>query len=208
MSQIPSSPRALAPPPIQRLVVLGATGSVGVNTLSVVALHPTRFEVVALSAHAKVDLLLEQCRRFRPRFAVVVTEAASRDLERRLAAEALPTRVLCGHAALIEVATLPEVDTVMAAIVGAAGLPPTLAAARAGKRVLLANKEAMVMAGRLFREALRESGACLLPIDSEHNAILQSLPASFDGDLAACGVRRILLTASGGPFLRTPPERH
>ena len=207
MSQIPSSPRALAPPPIQRLVVLGATGSVGVNTLSVVALHPTRFEVVALSAHAKVDLLLEQCRRFRPRFAVVVTEAASRDLERRLAAEALPTRVLCGHAALIEVATLPEVDTVMAAIVGAAGLPPTLAAARAGKRVLLANKEAMVMAGRLFREALRESGACLLPIDSEHNAILQSLPASFDGDLAACGVRRILLTASGGPFLRTPPER-
>src|SRR5690242_6378456 len=174
LNPIPSSPRAIAPQPIQRLVVLGATGSVGVNTLSVVALHPSRFEVVALSAHAKVEMLLEQCRRFRPRFAVVENEAAAPELERRLAAENLPTRVLCGHAALIEVATLPEVDTVMAAIVGAAGLPATLAAARAGKRVLLANKEAMVMAGRLFREALRDSRASLLPIDSEHNAILQS----------------------------------
>jgi 1-deoxy-D-xylulose-5-phosphate reductoisomerase len=204
---MPTTSRGLEPISIQRLVVLGATGSVGVNALSVAALHPSRFEIVALTAHAKGDLLLEQCRRFRPRYAVLANEAAALELQRQVRAEGLPTRVLAGHSALVEVATLPEVDTVMAAIVGAAGLPATLAAARAGKRVLLANKEAMVMAGRLFREALRTSRASLLPIDSEHNAILQSLPASFEGDLQACGVRRILLTASGGPFLRTPLER-
>ena len=204
---MPTTSRGLEPISIQRLVVLGATGSVGANTLSVAALHPSRFEIVALTAHAKGDLLLEQCRRFRPRYAVLANEAAALELQRQVRAEGLPTRVLAGHSALVEVATLPEVDTVMAAIVGAAGLPATLAAARAGKRVLLANKEAMVMAGRLFREALRTSRASLLPIDSEHNAILQSLPASFEGDLHACGVRRILLTASGGPFLRTPLER-
>jgi 1-deoxy-D-xylulose-5-phosphate reductoisomerase len=193
--------------PLQRLVVLGATGSVGANTLAVAALHPARFEVVALTAHAKVDLLLEQCRRFRPRYAAMVDETAALGLRRPLQLESIPTKVLAGPGGLVEVATLTEVDTVMAAIVGAAGLPPTLAAARAGKRVLLANKEAMVMAGRLFREAMRNSSARLLPIDSEHNAILQALPAGFDGDLGACGVRRILLTASGGPFLRTPLER-
>jgi 1-deoxy-D-xylulose-5-phosphate reductoisomerase len=193
--------------PLQRLVVLGATGSVGANTLAVVALHPTRFEIVALTAHARVDLLLEQCRQFRPRYAVMVDEAAALELRRRLQLESIATKVLAGPGALVEVATLTEVDTVMAAIVGAAGLPATLAAARAGKRVLLANKEAMVMAGRLFREAMRDSTARLLPIDSEHNAILQALPGGFDGDLEACGVRRILLTASGGPFLRTPLER-
>jgi 1-deoxy-D-xylulose-5-phosphate reductoisomerase len=192
---------------MQRLVVLGSTGSVGANTLSVAALHPTRFEIVALTAHAKADLLIEQCRRFRPRYAAMVDESAAIELRARLQAESLPTKVLAGPGALVEVATLAEVDTVMAAIVGAAGLPATLAAARAGKRVLLANKEAMVMAGRLFREATRTGNGRLLPIDSEHNAILQSLPASFDGDLEACGVRRILLTASGGPFLRTPLER-
>jgi 1-deoxy-D-xylulose-5-phosphate reductoisomerase len=193
--------------PLQRLVVLGATGSVGANTLAVVALHPTRFEIVALTAHARVDLLLEQCRQFRPHYAVMVDETAALELRRRLQLESIATKVLAGPGALVEVATLTEVDTVMAAIVGAAGLPATLAAARAGKRVLLANKEAMVMAGRLFREAMRDSTARLLPIDSEHNAILQALPAAFDGDLEACGVRRILLTASGGPFLRTPLER-
>jgi len=193
--------------PLQRLVVLGATGSVGANTLAVVALHPTRFEIVALTAHARVDLLLEQCRQFRPHYAVMVDETAALELRRRLQLESIATKVLAGPGALVEVATLTEVDTVMAAIVGAAGLPATLAAARAGKRVLLANKEAMVMAGRLFREAMRDSTARLLPIDSEHNAILQALPAGFDGDLEACGVRRILLTASGGPFLRTPLER-
>jgi 1-deoxy-D-xylulose-5-phosphate reductoisomerase len=201
------SSRALTPPALQRLVVLGATGSVGANTLAVAALHPQRFEIFALTAQSSVDLLFDQCRQFRPRYAVMVDEAAARDLKQRLAQEGLGTRVLSGKEALVEVATLPEVDSVMAAIVGAAGLPATLAAARAGKRVLLANKEAMVMAGRLFREALRDSGGCVLPIDSEHNAILQSLPSSFDGDLDGCGVRRILLTASGGPFLRTPLER-
>src|SRR6478672_8897359 len=190
--------------PLQRLVVLGATGSVGANTLAVAALHPARFEIVALTAHAKVDVLLEQCRRFRPRYAAMVDETAALELRRRLRLESIPTKVLAGPGGLVEVATLAEVDTVMAAIVGAAGLPPTLAAARAGKRVLLANKEAMVMAGRLFREAIRNSTARLLPIDSEHNAILQSLPASFDCDLAACGVHRILSTKSGGPFLRSP----
>jgi 1-deoxy-D-xylulose-5-phosphate reductoisomerase len=204
---MPVTPDASEGIPLQRLVVLGATGSVGLNTLSVVALHPHRFDVIALTAHAKGDLLLEQCRRFKPRYAVLVDEVAGLELQRQVKAERLPTRVLIGAAALSEVATLPEVDSVMAAIVGAAGLPATLAAARAGKRVLLANKEAMVMAGRLFQEAMRTSAACLLPIDSEHNAILQSLPAGFDGDLAACGVRRILLTASGGPFLRIPLER-
>jgi 1-deoxy-D-xylulose-5-phosphate reductoisomerase len=191
----------------QGLAVLGATGSIGTNTLNVAALHPRRFEIVALTAHSRYELLLEQCKRFRPRYAVLVSEPAARELQRQIDMQGLPTRVLSGHQALTEVATLPEVDTVMAAIVGAAGLPPTLSAVRAGKRVLLANKEAMVMAGRLFREAVCESGARLLPIDSEHNAVLQSLPASFAGDLEHCGVRRILLTASGGPFLRTPLER-
>src|SRR5215813_1239033 len=204
---MPATTRASERISPQGLVVLGATGSVGASTLSVVELHRGRFEIIALTAHSKGDVLLEQCRRFRPRYAVLVDEAAGLELERRMKAEDLRTRVLIGAAALIEVATMREVDTVMAAIVGAAGLPATLAAAQAGKRVLLANKEAMVMAGRLFQEALRNRSASLLPIDSEHNAILQSLPAGFDGDLAACGVRRILLTASGGPFLRTPIER-
>ena len=179
----------------------------GANTLDVVARHPERFQVVALSAHSKVDLLLGQCRRFDPAYAVVVDQQAAVALQQQLRAEHLATRVLAGAAALVEVASLPEVDTVMAAIVGAAGLPATLAAACAGKRVLLANKESLVMAGRLFIDAVRHHGATLLPIDSEHNAVLQCLPASFDGDLARAGVRRILLTASGGPFLRTPRER-
>ena len=191
----------------QRLTVLGATGSVGASTLDVVARHPQRFQVVALSAHSRVELLLGQCRRFQPAYAVVIDQQAAVVLQQRLRAENLATRVLVGAAGLVEVATLPEVDTVMAAIVGAAGLPATLAAACAGKRVLLANKESLVMAGRLFVDAVRRNGATLLPIDSEHNAVLQCLPESFDGDLARAGVRYLLLTASGGPFLRTPRER-
>jgi len=191
---------------VRRLAILGATGSVGVSTLDVVARHPHRFEVVALTAHTQGERLLAQCRRFTPRFAVVGDAAAAPVLQEQLRAEGLPTRVLAGPEALEQAATLPDVDLVMAAIVGAAGLPATLAAARAGKRVLLANKEALVMAGQLFRQAVQTSGAQLLPIDSEHNAVLQSLPAGFDGDFAGAGIRRILLTASGGPFLRAPQE--
>jgi 1-deoxy-D-xylulose-5-phosphate reductoisomerase len=193
--------------PRQRLAILGATGSVGASTLDVVARHPERFEVIALTADVQAERLLAECRRFRPRYAVLGEATAARTLAQQLRADGLPTEVLSGPKALVDLATHPDVDTVMAAIVGAAGLPASLGAARAGKRVLLANKEALVMAGRLFRDALRVSGAQLLPIDSEHNAILQSLPAHFAGDLKQAGVRRILLTASGGPFLRTPPER-
>ncbi|HTO43838.1 MAG TPA: 1-deoxy-D-xylulose-5-phosphate reductoisomerase [Burkholderiales bacterium] len=192
---------------MRRLAILGATGSVGVSTLDVVARHPRRFEVVALTAHTQSERLLAQCRKFAPRFAVLGDAAAAAALQQQLRAESSSTQVLTGPEALVQAATLPDVDLVMAAIVGAAGLPATLAAARAGKRVLLANKEALVMAGQLFRQAVQISGAQLLPIDSEHNAVLQSLPAGFDGDLAGAGVRRILLTASGGPFLRTPQER-
>ncbi|HUY04081.1 MAG TPA: 1-deoxy-D-xylulose-5-phosphate reductoisomerase [Rhodocyclaceae bacterium] len=188
----------------RRLTVLGASGSIGVSTLDVVARHPERFEVVALSAHSRVEVLAQQCRRHRPRYAVVASETDARTLSLELAEASLPTEVLSGPAALAQVATLPEVDTVMAAIVGAAGLAPTLAAVRAGKRILLANKEVLVMAGALFMAELRRSGATLLPIDSEHNAVFQSLPADYDGSFGSKGVRRILLTASGGPFLKTP----
>ena len=189
---------------IRRLTVLGASGSIGVSTLDVVARHPERFEVVALSAHTRVEVLARQCLRHRPRYAVVASEADARRLSGELTAAGLSTEVLSGPAALAQVAMLPEVDTVMAAIVGAAGLAPTLAAVRAGKRILLANKEALVMAGALFMAELRRSGATLLPIDSEHNAVFQSLPADYDGSFGRKGVRRILLTASGGPFLKTP----
>ena len=189
---------------IRRLTVLGASGSIGVSTLDVVARHPERFEVVALSAHTRVEVLARQCLRHRPRYAVVASEPDARRLSGELAAAGLSTEVLSGPAALAQVAMLPEVDTVMAAIVGAAGLAPTLAAVRAGKRILLANKEALVMAGALFMAELRRSGATLLPIDSEHNAVFQSLPADYDGSFGHKGVRRILLTASGGPFLKTP----
>ena len=186
------------------LTILGSTGSIGVNTLDVVARHPERFRVAALTAHRRVDTLFQQCCVHRPRFAVVKESQDARDLEERLVANGCATRVLCGEQALEDVAALPEVDTVMAAIVGIAGLRPTLAAARAGKRVLLANKEALVTAGAVFINAVRESGAVLLPIDSEHNAIFQVLPSGYDGDLDGAGVRRILLTASGGPFRKTP----
>ena len=187
-----------------KLTILGATGSIGVSTLDVVARHPDRFEVVALSGHRQVEVLAAQCRRFRPAYAVVGSAADAQRLALLLKDAGLRTEVLHGAEALVQVASLPEVDAVMAAIVGAAGLPPTLAAARAGKRVLLANKEALVMAGAVFMAEARRAGALLLPIDSEHNAIFQSMPYNYAGDMARGGVRRILLTASGGPFRTTP----
>ena len=190
--------------PRQKLVILGATGSIGVSTLDVVARHPDRYEVLALTGHRRMDILAEQCRQHRPRFAVAGSAEAASELAQRLGEEAKNIAILTGAQALVQVASMPETDTVMAAIVGAAGLPSALAAATAGKRILLANKEALVMAGAVFMTEVRRSGAVLLPIDSEHNAIFQSLPASFAGDLAASGVRKILLTASGGPFRTTP----
>ena len=188
------------------LTILGSTGSIGRSTLDVVRRHRDRYRVAALCAHSQVDVLAAQCAEFRPQLAVIGDAARAAELAARLAALALPTRVASGPAALAEAAALPEADTVMAAIVGAAGLLPTLAAVEAGKRVLLANKEALVMAGPIFVDAVRRHGATLLPIDSEHNAVFQSLPAGYAGELGAAGVRRILLTASGGPFRTTPPE--
>jgi 1-deoxy-D-xylulose-5-phosphate reductoisomerase len=196
---------------MKRLAVLGSTGSIGTNTLDVVRRHPDRFEVVALAAGRNDAALLAQCRELRPAYAVMCDGAAARRLREAIAAEKLSTQVLEGAHALEQVATLAEVDAVMAAIVGAAGLPSSIAAARAGKQVLLANKEALVMSGALFMKAVAEGGATLLPIDSEHSAILQSLPSSYTcgaaHDFARAGVRRLLLTASGGPFRRTPLER-
>lgn len=190
----------------QRITVLGATGSIGLSTLDVIARHPDRYQVFALSGYSRIDELLALCLRHRPAFAVVpVAEAAVR-LREGLAAAGCATEVLEGEAGLCQVACAPEVDAVMAAIVGAAGLRPTLAAVEAGKKVLLANKEALVMSGALFMDAVRRSGAVLLPIDSEHNAIFQCMPGDYARGLHAVGVRRILLTASGGPFRETPVE--
>lgn len=191
----------------RRLTVLGSTGSVGVNTLDVVALHPGKFEVIALTARHQIHLLFEQCLKFRPRFAVVLESSAAEDLRRRMRHAELDCEVLCGIESLEMVAAHPDVDTVMAAIVGIAGLRSTLAAARAGKRVLLANKESLVTAGPLLMDAVRGNGAQLLPIDSEHNAIFQALPASYGGHPDVAGVRRILLTASGGPFRLLPLDQ-
>lgn len=188
----------------QLITVLGATGSIGVSTLDVVARHPDRFGVFALTAYRQVDKLYEQCLLHRPSCAVLDQPEAAQQLQARLDEAGCCTVVLHGPAALAEVAAAPEVDMVMAAIVGAAGLAPSLAAARAGKRVLLANKEALVMSGALFMQEVAGSGATLLPIDSEHNAIFQALPAGFQRGDEAAGVTRILLTASGGPF-RTKP---
>ena len=187
----------------QRVCILGATGSVGVNTLDVIARHPGRYEVVALSAHSRLDDLLAQCAHWRPRFAAVPAGAAAASLRARLKAEGIDTAVLEGPAALCELAAHAEVDTVMAAIVGAAGLAPCLAAAAAGKRLLLANKEALVVGGALFVEAVRRGGATLLPIDSEHSAIFQCLPE--DRSSWSARVDHIVLTASGGPFLTRDP---
>ncbi|MCG9051500.1 1-deoxy-D-xylulose-5-phosphate reductoisomerase [Laribacter hongkongensis] len=183
---------------MQRITVLGATGTIGVNTLDVIARHPERFSVFALTGHRQVDRLAGQCRQFRPQVAVVADAAAASELARQLSG--MNVEILHGEAALVAVAASGSVDAVMSAIVGAAGLAPTMAAVRAGKQVYLANKESLVVAGRLMMEAVAASGSRLLPIDSEHNAIFQSLPADFSGDLDASGVERIVLTASGGPF--------
>lgn len=187
-----------------QVTVLGATGSIGLSTLDVIARHPQRYAVFALTGFSRVEELTRLCIQHRPQYAVTGDEAQARALRVALSAAGLDTHVLFGEGGLCEVAAHPEVDAVMAAIVGAAGLRPTLAAARAGKRVLLANKEALVMSGALFMQAIRDSGALLLPIDSEHNAIFQCLPVDHGRGLAAVGVRRILLTASGGPFRRWP----
>ncbi|UTH73466.1 1-deoxy-D-xylulose-5-phosphate reductoisomerase [Chromobacterium sp. IIBBL 290-4] len=184
----------------QGITVLGATGSVGCNTLDVISRHPERYRVVALTAHRQLDKLFEQACRFRPEYLVVADEASALALQARLASSGVVAEVLHGPEALIQVATLPQVDAVMAAIVGSAGLPSALAAACAGKRILLANKESLVVAGRLFMDAVRAGGAQLLPVDSEHSAIFQSLPADYAGDPDASGIRNIILTASGGPF--------
>ncbi len=189
---------------MQNITVLGSTGSIGKSTLDVVARHPDLYRIIALTANQQDALLFEQCQQFRPHFAVLLDEAAAERLRKRVAEARLDVEVLCGSDALVRVATLPDVHAVMAAIVGAAGMRPTLAAAEAGKKVLLANKETLVLAGHLFMDAVRRSGAVLLPIDSEHNAIFQSLPHDYAGDMAKCGVSKILLTASGGPFRNTP----
>lgn len=186
----------------QRLTILGATGSIGTSTLDVVSRHPDRFEIVALTGYRRLDILENLCRRYQPRYAVVADSADANRLKSALGG--VGTEVLAGVDALSQVAELPEVDTVMAAIVGAAGLPSTLAAVRSGKRVLLANKEALVMAGAFFMGEVTRHGAVLLPIDSEHNAVFQSLPERFAGNPSRVGVQKILLTASGGPFRAVP----
>ena len=186
------------------LTVLGATGSIGQSTLDVVRRHPDRYRVVALTAHRQVERLVADCLEFKPLLAAVGDESTVAEVRQRLQAAGSAVEVLWGEAALVSAATLPEADMVMAAIVGAAGLAPTLAAAQVGKRILLANKEVLVMAGKLFMQAVQQSGAPLLPVDSEHNAIFQALPEDFSRGLRACGVEKILLTASGGPFRETP----
>ena len=188
----------------QQITVLGATGSIGLSTLDVIARHPERYQVFALSGFTRLSELLALCVRHVPQFAVVPEVAAARGLQDDLRAAGLSTRVLVGEEGLCQVASAPEVDAVMAAIVGAAGLRPTLAAVEAGKKILLANKEALVMSGALFMQAVHKSGSVLLPIDSEHNAIFQCMPQDFSRGLSTVGVRRILLTASGGPFRQTP----
>ena len=187
----------------QRVAVLGSTGSIGTNTLDVLARHPDRFEVVALTAATQVDLMLAQCERFRPRVAAMASEPHAQELAQKIKKKGLPTQVESAQAAIEDIASSDEVDAVMAAIVGAAGLASCLAAARAGKRLLLANKEALVVGGDVFLRAVRDGGATLLPIDSEHSAVFQSLP-----DDAATWERRIekiMLTSSGGPFRTRDP---
>jgi 1-deoxy-D-xylulose-5-phosphate reductoisomerase len=187
---------------MKNITVLGSTGSIGVNTLDVIARHPDRFRAFALSAASRVDLLAQQCEQFKPRFAVIANADVAPQLSALLKARNLDTEVLVGEEALLAVAAHVDTHMVMAAIVGAAGLPASLAAAKAGKTVLLANKEALVMAGRIFMDAIHENGATLLPIDSEHNAVFQSLPRNYGTGLTRTGVRKIILTASGGPFRR------
>ena len=190
----------------QGVTILGSTGTIGVNTLDVIARNGDRFHVVALTANNNIDLLLEQCRQWRPRIVAVADADKAEQFAALARAEGLGPEVLAGEEGLCAVCRRDDVDQVMAGIVGAAGLPPTLAAAEAGKRVLLANKEALVMSGALFMETVREHGAELLPIDSEHNAVFQCLPPDHARGPESVGVTRILLTASGGPFRRASPE--
>ena len=185
---------------LQQVTILGATGTIGVQTLDVISQHPERFEVFALTASTNVKGLFDLCKLHEPKFAVMLHSGAAINLAAQLKSIGSNTIVLQGEAALCEVAAHEEADVVMAAIVGAAGLHPAMAAARAGKRILLANKETLVMAGNLFMQAVSEGGATLLPIDSEHNAIFQVMPHQRSRHLADMGVKRVLLTASGGPF--------
>ena len=189
------------------VTVLGSTGSIGENTLDVLARHPDRFRVVALAANKNAAKLAQQVIQWRPDYAVLADESAVAELRERIARAGVSTRVLGGESGLLEIATLAEAQYVMAAIVGAAGLRSTFAAAKAGKRLLIANKESLVMAGPLLIEAARASGATLLPVDSEHSAIFQCLPANTRAGEAPKGVRRVVLTASGGPFLDWPIEK-
>ncbi len=187
----------------QSITILGSTGSIGVSTLDVIARHPEKYKIFALTANNNVDLLEQQCIQYQPLFAVIVDESKAEQLEQRLFSRGLSTNVLHGKTALEEVASDIAVDCVVAAIVGAAGLLPTLAAAGTGKRILLANKEALVMSGQLFMDSVAHNQAKLLPVDSEHNAIFQCLPDSCDNNILSKqdkGVQKLLLTASGGPF--------
>lgn len=193
---------------MRKLTILGATGSIGSSTLAVAAQNPDLFDVVALAAGTNTEKMFELCLQWRPKYAAMACETAAQELSARLKQHQITTDVLAGEAGMCQVAALDEVDTVMAAIVGAAGLLPTMAGVKAGKRILLANKEALVMSGQMFIDACREYGAELLPVDSEHNAIFQSLPAEVQRamgycDLDAAGVSKILLTGSGGPFRYT-----
>ena len=185
----------------QVLTILGSTGSIGESTLDVVSRHPEKFRVFALAGHRQVDKLAAQCKQFRPEYAVVGDAGHAAELEKKLKQEGIDTQVLYGAQALIDVASADEVSGVMCAIVGAAGLPSALAAARKGKTIYLANKETLVVSGALFMETARQNGATVLPIDSEHNAIFQVLPRDYTGRLNEHGINSIILTASGGPFL-------
>lgn len=189
------------------IVILGATGTIGVNTLDVISRYKDRYRVIALTANSQHERMLEQCLTYQPDYAVMVDADAAEKLQAALHKQACPTKVLQGAEALAHVVSLPEVDVVMAAIVGAAGLPSAIAAARAGKRILLANKESLVMSGKLFMDEVRQHGAELLPIDSEHNAIFQCLPANYTDGLVQVGVEKILLTGSGGPFRDMPLDK-
>lgn len=185
---------------VKGICILGATGSIGVSTLDVAARHPEKYKIVALSANSQVDRLVEQCEQYNPEYAVMASESAAEELSVKLKTKNSTVQVLSGIDGLETIASLPQVDYVMAAIVGAAGLKPTLAAARAGKRILLANKEALVMSGQIFMDEVKKNNAELLPIDSEHNAIFQCLPENYENGLQESGITKILLTGSGGPF--------
>lgn len=187
-------------PKLQQITILGATGTIGASTLNVISQHPNRFATYALTANNNDAALYKLCIEYKPAYAVLLDEAAAERLRLQLKAVGSSTEVMCGMSALEYVSSQPEVDAVMAAIVGAAGLIPAIASAKAGKRILLANKETLVMAGNLFMQAVKQGGATLLPIDSEHNAIFQVMPARVDGNLTDSGIKKILLTASGGPF--------